>query len=122
MHDIGKSIPNIDVSLYNANKFEFMSCGFHVVDERASMFIVFREVDSGKYHYVFMNEDSYDNVYGFTQINQASIDKLITDVDNVFKKVQSIKSLGIHTIAMTDYGFWDIEPNQTRSITYSYKG
>jgi len=26
------------------------------------------------------------------------------------------------TIALTDYGFWDIEPNQTNEITYSFRG
>lgn len=122
VHDIGSLIPNIDQSLYSSDRFEFMTCGFHAVDETTTLFIVFKDSRSGRYHYAFMNEGSYDNVYGFTQINQASLDSLITDVDRVFRKVQSIKSLGNHTIAMTDYGFWDIEPNQTRSVTYSYRG
>ena len=71
---------------------------------------------------MFMNENSYDQLYGFTPINQVSVDRLVVDVDRVFKKVQSIKSLGNHTIDMTDYGFWDLEPNKTRSVTYSYRG
>lgn len=39
----------------------------------------------------------------------------------MFSKVESIKELGDITIAMTDYGFWDIEPNTTNNITYSFR-
>ena len=33
-----------------------------------------------------------------------------------------MESLGDTTIALTNYGFWDIEPNQTNYVTYSYRG
>lgn len=40
----------------------------------------------------------------------------------MFRSIESIKSLDSVTIVLTDYGFWDIEPNQTDYITYSYCG
>ena len=85
--DIGAAIPNVDVGLYNANRFEFMSCGFHVVDENTTMFIVFKDVSDETYHYVFYNEDSIDKWYGFVPITQAVVDTLVADVGNVFTKV-----------------------------------
>lgn len=33
-----------------------------------------------------------------------------------------MKTLGEVNIMMTDYGFWDIEPNQTSVVTYSFRG
>ena len=47
---------------------------------------------------------------------------MIAQPDDVFKKVDSIKSLDNITIALTDYGFWDIETNTTNDVTYSYTG
>lgn len=40
----------------------------------------------------------------------------------MFKSVESIRELDNVTIALTDYGFWDIETNQTKDVTYSYRG
>ena len=33
-----------------------------------------------------------------------------------------MRELNTVAIAMTDYGFWDIEPNTTNDITYTYRG
>ena len=33
-----------------------------------------------------------------------------------------MRELDTVAIAMTDYGFWDIEPNTTNDITYTYSG
>ena len=33
-----------------------------------------------------------------------------------------MRELNTVAIAMTDYGFWDIEPNTTNDITYIYRG
>ena len=41
--DIGQAMPNLDKTRYGNDKFEFMSCGFHVVDDIANLFIVFRD-------------------------------------------------------------------------------
>ena len=40
---------------------------------------------------------------------------------DVFSRVESIRELNTVNIAMTDYGFWDLETNQTDNTTYSYK-
>jgi hypothetical protein len=41
---------------------------------------------------------------------------------HVFGKVDSIKELDTVNIALTDYGFWDIEKNQTNNKTLTYRG
>ena len=121
-HDIGNLIPNIDQTTYASNGYEFKFCNFSVVDGQATLFVVFCEVESGKYHYVYFNEDSYDGIYGFNEMKSVVVDQLVADCDSVFSKFESIRSLESVTIAMTDYGFWDIEPNKTNYITYSYRG
>lgn len=40
---------------------------------------------------------------------------------DVFSKVDSVRDLDTMNIALTDYGFWDIEKNQTNNTTYSYR-
>ena len=47
---------------------------------------------------------------------------MIVPPRNVFNKVEALRTLDSVNIAMTDYGFWDIETNQTNSKTYSYRG
>ena len=49
-------------------------------------------------------------------------DTLTTSPDNVFHRVESIKTLESVNIVLTDYGFWDIEPNQTMDVTYAFTG
>lgn len=120
--DIGSMIPNIDQTTYINNGYQFKFCNFSVVDGQATLFVVFCEVESGKYHYVYFNEDSYDGIYGFNEMKSVVVDQLVADCDSVFSKFESIRSLESVTIAMTDYGFWDIEPNKTNYITYSYRG
>jgi hypothetical protein len=84
---------------------------------------VFRDLDEGGgYHYAYLNEETYDRTYGFVKIRELVNDTLIIDPDKVFSKVESIRELDNVTIALTDYGFWDVEPNQTNAITYSYRG
>ena len=87
--------------------------------------VVFREDDGSggyKYYYAFINEDSYDRNYGLTRIKSVVVDQLLLSPEEVFQRIDSIKSLGEINIVMTDYGFWDIEPNMTNSITYSFRG
>lgn len=78
--------------------------------------------NDGKYHYLYLNESSLDETYGFTEIDSVVVDQLIVPPVEVFSKVESIRDLDNVNIAMTDYGFWDIEANHTNSTTYSYKG
>lgn len=40
---------------------------------------------------------------------------------DVFSKVDSVRDLDTVNIALTDYGFWDIEANRTSNVTYSYR-
>ena len=121
--DIGEDIPNINHEKYLNKKYDFLWCEFASIDEEATLFIVFRDLDEGGgYHYAYLNESTYDRNYGFVEIRQVVNDTLVVDPDKVFSKVESIKELDNVTIALTDYGFWDLEPNQTNTITYSYRG
>ena len=47
---------------------------------------------------------------------------MVVPPSDVFSKVEKIRELDTVNIAMTDYGFWDIEANQTNNTTYSYRG
>ena len=121
--DIGSMIPNLDQSQYASGECTFMFAGFHVVGDSTTLFVVFvcEEGGNDKYHYLFLNKDSYDKVYGFSTIQSISVGNLITDPENVFSKVDAIKTLDSTNIALTDYGFWDLEPNTTNNVTYSYR-
>lgn len=123
-HDISSLIPNIDQALHAKHKYEFNICGFHVINKHLTMFVVFNEQtsDTKQYHYVFLNEDSYDKVYGFTQIESIVVDSMITEPSKVFNKIESLRTLDNVSIAMTDYGFWDLEKNTTNNKTYSFRG
>lgn len=46
---------------------------------------------------------------------------MIVDPDDVFTRVEEMRDLDNVSIVMTDYGFWDIEPNTTNDVTYSYR-
>ena len=67
LHDIGYIIPNFDRDTYTESRFTFTYCGFHVVSDLITLMVVFIGTD-GKSHYVFLNEDSVDRIYGFTAI------------------------------------------------------
>ena len=125
MYDIGITLKNLDTNHYQEGKFEFVFCGFMSVDSEVTLFVVIDTPDDAgnkKYHYLFLNATQYDNIYGMTDISWVRMDQLVTDKENVFTNVKQIKGLGEIPIAMTDYGFWDIEPNTTKQITYSYRG
>ena len=116
MHDLCDRIPNMMDSSY-----EFIDCQFISIDESSTMVVVC--IDSnGEYHYLYMNEKSFDEVYGFNVIDKLATDGFSVPVSSVISKVEYIKSLGNQNIVMTDYGFWGIEPNMTNDITYSYRG
>ena len=123
MYDIGALIPNIDQDDYNGSQFHFVTFGFYAISDVVTMFVVFNQQVNGKtkYHYVYFNEDSYDSTYGFTNIKSVVVDQLIVKPDDVFTKVEELRGLDNVNIVMTDYGFWDIEPNMTSNITYSYR-
>lgn len=76
-----------------------------------TLFVVFQDSETGKSHYIYVNGDSYDQTYGFPEVKLLVNDTLTTSPDNVFSRVESIKSLESINIVLTDYGFWDIEPN-----------
>ena len=123
LQDIGKMLPILDES----KEFRYKFCGFHVIgsSDEITLFLVLSEVgedgEDGKYHYLYMNESSLDETYGFVEIDSVVVDQLIVPPSDVFSKVDGIRELDTVNIAMTDYGFWDLEKNQTNNITCSYK-
>jgi len=121
IYDVGKTIKNLNQDKYENHKYDFKWCGFASIAETVTLFVVFEDLDEGKYHYVYVNEESYDNTYGFVKIRQLANDTLVVNQDNVFNKIDSIRELDNVSIALTDYGFWDLERNETKDITYSYK-
>ena len=117
MHDIGGVLPIL------GKAFDFKFCSFHVIgdSDEITLFLVVQEKDTGKYHYLYLNESSIDETYGFNEIDSVVVDQLIVPPSDVFSKVESIRELDTVNIALTDYGFWDIEKNQTNNTTYSYR-
>ena len=118
LHDIGSTLPIL------GKDFNFKFCSFHVIgggDETTLFLTVKEKGDGGKCHYLYLNESSLDETYGFTEIDSVVADQLIVHPSEVFSKVESIRELDTVNIAMTDYGFWDVEENQTNNITYSYR-
>ena len=116
LHDIGATLPIIDKSL------EYKFCSFHVIGnaDETTLFLAVKESGS-LYHYLYLNESSIDETYGFTEIDSVVVDQLIVQPSEVFSWVDSVRELDTVNIALTDYGFWDIEANQTNNITYSYR-
>ena len=116
MHDFSEMMKNMMDSNY-----EFVDCQFISIDESSTMVVVC--IDSnGEYHYLYMNDESFDEVYGFNVIDKLETNGVPFPVSSAISKVEYIKSLGTQDIVMTDYGFWGIEPNMTNDITYSYRG
>ena len=110
--DIGQHISNLDQDAYAAKGYEFTTCSFHTIDGLTTLFLVFMDKESGKSHYVHLNEDTYDAQYGFREISTLVIEGMDFAVDDVFSKVISFRDFGSdQTIVLTDYGFWDVEGN-----------
>ena len=117
LHDIGGALPILDKS------FTFKFCSFHVIGKGDETTLFLALVDeSGKYHYLYLNESSLDETYGFTEIDSVVVDQLIVPPSDVFSKVEQVRELDTVNIALTDYGFWDLEANTTNNQTYSYRG
>ena len=122
MHDIGTKIPSIVSSRGVYSDFEFIYCGICTIEENATLFIICVGKNDGKSHYFYVNEDTMDLLYGLNVANQCAVDGMVFASDDIFTKIDSIKGLDTMSIAMTDYGFWDIEPNKTSDVVYSYRG
>lgn len=117
MHDLTTMMP-----ILNGGIYEFVDCKFVEVDGSSTMVVVCVDSD-GKYHHLYMNEETYDEVYGgFVEIDELVSNGFVVPVSSVFNKTEGIKTIGNHNIAMTEYGFWDLERNNTTSVTYSYRG
>ena len=121
MVDIGGRIPNIDGEEYRAGKFHFQVCGFHSISEVVALFVVFLDAN-GKSHYIYLNDETYDGTYGFNSIVNAVVDGQLVPVENVFGKVTGLKEMDSVSVVFTDYGFWDLETNDSNGISYSYRG
>lgn len=119
LNDLGAMIENIDSQEYRDRKYAFKSCSFQVVDGITSLVVVVVDY-SGIQHYLFMNEDSYDSLYGLREMKSVVVDGLVVNAIDVFTNVEAVRQLDDVCIALTNYGFWDIEPNTTDYVTYAY--
>ena len=73
LHDIGSTLPIL------GKKFNFKFCSFHVIGkgDETTLFLTVREMndgEEGKYHYLYLNESSLDETYGFTEIDSVVAD------------------------------------------------
>ena len=122
LYDIGAESHNF------ISEMEFKTCSFHAIGEETTFLLVAIDASNSigaqkpKYKYFFLNESTFDPTYGFSEIDQVVVDGLTVDVDTAFDKVEQMRELDNVAIAMTDYGFWDIEVNATNDTTYSYSG
>jgi hypothetical protein len=122
LHDIGKTLPIL------GKDFNYKFCSFHVIGNKdeTTLFLALCESESadpsGKYHYLYLNESSLDETYGFAEIDSVAVDQLIVPPSDVFSKVEEVRELDTVNIVLTDYGFWDIEANSTNNVTQSYRG
>ena len=118
-HSIAENVMNMESGL----GLVFKECGFHVFGKDDELTMIVTAVDNaGKYHFFYLNESTYDPTYGFPELTSVVVDGLILPFDQVFSKVQSLRQLDNVSIAMTDYGFWDLEVNSTNDVTYVYNG
>ena len=71
LHDIGSTLP----ILGNDKDFDYQSCSFHVIGNKdeTTLFLIVRESD-GRCHYLYLNESSLDETYGFTEIDSVVVD------------------------------------------------
>ena len=56
------------------------------------------------------------------ELQSVVVDGLVVDAFSVFTNVEAVRQLDSVCIALTNYGFWDVEPNTTKYVTYSYNG
>ena len=112
--DIGALFPNLDGEAYSSGGYTFVDAGFHIVGGLNTLFVSFTSPD-GSSHYIYLNDDTYDGVYGFSELRHLVVDgQMVVEPSSVFSKVVQMKTLdGNIAIALTDYGFWDLEPNAT---------
>ena len=122
--DISALLPNLDQNLHEEGMYEFNNCSFFSIDGEITMFVTFVDNKSNpsKTHYIYMNGKTYDNLYGFTEVEDVVADGLIVPAYKMFSKTHQLRMFSNVEVALTDYGFWDIEPNTTGKKTYSYRG
>ena len=118
MYDLGRSIPTIE----NSTQYEFQFCCFNAVNDQTTLFVAFKDKNDKKQYITYFNEETYDEVYGLSRIKTLTMDGIVVEPYDLFNKVESIRELDIINIAMTDSGFWDIEPNMTNDVVVSYRG
>ena len=73
LRDIGSTLPILE------KNFNFKFCSFHVIGngDETTLFLTVREMNNGeegKYHYLYLNESSLDETYGFTEIDSVLVD------------------------------------------------
>lgn len=70
LHDIGSFLPILGKDLY------YRFCSFHVIgdSDETTLFLAVQEKDNSKYHYLYLNESSIDETYGFTEIDSVVVD------------------------------------------------
>ena len=131
--DIGSMLNNLDGDRYGSNGYAFVDCEFCSIDgEPILVLTLSEEVSDGedgettttttKYSYLYFSESSYDKKYGFAKIEQVSVDGTIVAPGDVWTRVESLNALDTVNIVLTDYGFWDIEPNESYYRTWMYNG
>lgn len=120
LHDIGETQPIL--SSFKSKDFNYKFCSFHVIGNKdeTTLFLAIQD-ENGAHHYLYLNESSLDETYGFTMIDSVVVDQLIVPPSDVFSKVEEVRELDTVNIALTDYGFWDIEENTTNNKTFSYR-
>lgn len=106
LHPLHDTIPNLE-----ASDMEFQWCGFTSANDQQTLMLVANQWDGSKCKFFYLSEDTFDETYGLTLIDQLVDDELIVNPSKVFNKVDSIRELNDISVAMTDYGFWDIEVN-----------
>lgn len=116
--DLGAKIACLDG--YKEDQYVFEGCGFVSIEDKATMLLSCR--DSQGFSYLYINEDTLAKAYGYTKIDELVSDQQVFKVGTVFSEMKSIKSLNTVNVVLTDYGFWDIEPNTTNSKTYCFSG
>lgn len=71
LHDIGSML-----SVFGKSDLDYKFCSFHVIgdSDETTLFLVVQEQDTAKYHYLYLNESSIDETYGFTEIDSVVVD------------------------------------------------
>ena len=71
LHDIGSML-----SVFGKKALDYKFCSFHVIgdSDETTLFLAVQEQDTAKYHYLYLNESSIDETYGFTEIDSVVVD------------------------------------------------